>query len=183
MRGLRWDYLGIILVIFLFSVFCLPGCVSDKTKLVKFEAPPPQTIEFLDNLSVLGRCGVLHVKRPLFNITGFLTAATRPNSTIRLFIVPDRYLNSALYVVQHCRFLLEELINSEKYFRFDYLPVGNYVAMVPHSAFYQFQGFPIINEFNRSNYSVKVNFHGGDNRYSLGSFSIFPISEGSKTEK
>jgi hypothetical protein len=55
--------------------------------------------------------------------------------------------------------------------------------MVPRSVFYQFQGFPIINEFNHSNYSVKINFHGGDYHYSLGSFSIFPISEGPKTEK
>jgi len=183
MRGLRRDYLGIILSIFLFSAFCLSGCVSDKTNFLKVEGPPPNAIDFLDNLSGLGRCGVLHVKRPLFNITGFLTAATRPNSTIRLFIVPDTSLNSALYVVQHCRYLLEEPIHSEKYFRFDYLPAGNYVAMVPRSAFYQFQGFPIINDFNRSNYSARVNFHGGDYRYSLGSFSIFRISDEPKTEK
>jgi hypothetical protein len=150
--------------------------VSDKTKLVKIKAPPPQTIDLLNNLSGLGRCGVLHVKRPVFNITGFLTANARPNSTIRLFISPNTSFDSALYVVQHCRFLLEVSIDSGKYFRFDYLPAGNYVAMVPRSAFYRFQGFPIINEFNRSNYSARVNFHGGDYRYSLGSFSIFRVS-------
>jgi hypothetical protein len=55
--------------------------------------------------------------------------------------------------------------------------------MVPRGAFYQFQGFPIIHEFNRSNYSASVNFHGGDYRYSLGSFSILHVSEGPKTEK
>jgi hypothetical protein len=183
MRWLRWEYLGIILFILVFSVFGLPGCVSGKTKLVKFEAPPPQVIELLDNLSGLGRCGVLHVKRPLFNITGFLTAAARPNSSIHLFVVPDTTFGSALYVVQHCPSLFKEPIYSEKYFRFDYLPAGNYVAMVPRSAFYQFQGFPIINEFNLSNHSARVNFHGGDYRYSLGSFSIFPVAEGPKTEK
>jgi hypothetical protein len=150
--------------------------VSDKTKLVKIKAPPPQTIDLLNNLSGLGRCGVLHVKRPVFNITGFLTANARPNSTIRLFISPNTSFDSALYVVQHCRFLLEVSIDSGKYFRFDYLPAGNYVAMVPRSAFYRFQGFPIINEFNRSIYSARVNFHGGDYRYSLGSFSIFRVS-------
>jgi hypothetical protein len=112
----------------------------------------------------------------VFNITGFLTANARPNSTIRLFISPNTSFDSALYVVQHCRFLLEVSIDSGKYFRFDYLPAGNYVAMVPRSAFYRFQGFPIINEFNRSNYSARVNFHGGDYRYSLGSFSIFRVS-------
>ena len=180
MRGLRREYFGIILFILLFYFFCLSGCMSDKTELVKNETPPPQTIGLLNNLSGLGRCGVLHIKSPLFNITGFLTAAARPNSTIRLFIAPNTSFNSALYVVQHCRFLYEEPIDSGKYFRFDYLPVGNYVAMVPRSAFYQFQGFPIINEFNRSNYFVKVNFHGGDYRYSLGSFSIL---EEPKTEK
>ena len=183
MRWLRWEYLGIILFILLFSVFCLPGCVSDKTKLVKFEAPPPQTIEFLDNLSGLGRCGVLHVKRPLLNITGFLTAAARQNSSIYLFIVPDTSFNSALYVAKHCRSLYQQPIFSAKYFKFDYLPAGNYVAMVPRSLFYASQGFPIVNEFNLSNHSVKVNFHGGDYRYSLGSFSIFPVVEGPKTEK
>ena len=183
MKWLREAYFWIILFVSLCSVFCLSGCVSDKTKPVKLEAPPPEAVDPLDNLSGLGYCGVLHVKRPLFNITGFLNAASRPNSSIYLFIVPDTSFNSALYVVQHCRFLNEEPIDSGKFFRFVYLPVGNYVAMVPRSAFYQFQGFPIINEFNRSNYSVRVNFHGGDYRYSLGSFSIFPISVISKTEK
>jgi hypothetical protein len=175
MKGLGWEYFGIIILISMFSSFCLTGCESDKTDLVKNEAHPPKTVDLLKNFSGLGRCGVLHVKRPLFNITGFLNAAARPNSTIRLFVVPDTSFDSALYVVEHCRFLSEEPIASGKYFRFDYLPAGNYVAMVPRSAFYQFQGFPIINEFNFSNYFALVNFHGGDYRYSLGSFSIFRI--------
>ena len=178
MRGLRRIYFGVILFILLFLAFCLSGCISDKKKLVKTEVPPAREITLLSNHSVWSRCGILHIKRPLFNITGFLNTAARPNSSIHLFVAPDTSFESALYVVEHCPSLFSETINPKNQFRFDYLPAGNYVAMLPRGAFYYSQGFPIINEFNRSNYSVKFNFHGGDYRYSLVSFSIFPISRG-----
>jgi hypothetical protein len=56
--------------------------------------------------------------------------------------------------------------------------------MVPRDSFPgNIQGFPMIREFNCSNHSVEVNFHGGNWKYSLLSFSIRPSSEGSKTEK
>jgi hypothetical protein len=183
MGGLQLADFLLILPTLLFIVLLMTGCVPNETEFPYTEIPHSNESVNLDNQIKFNQCGILRVQEPLFNVTGFLTTGVRPNSTIRLFIVPDTSLNSALYVVQHCWYLLEEPIHSEKYFRFDYLPVGNYVAMVARSAFYQFQGFPIINEFNRSNYSARVNFHGGDYRYSLGSFSIFPISDEPKTEK
>ena len=159
------------------------GCSPNKTEFAPEDIQLYDNAKNLDNQIEPNQCGIFRFREPLFNVTGFLTARARPNSTIRLFVVSNTSFNFALYAVQHCWFLYEEQIHSGKYFRFDYLPAGNYVAMVPRSAFYQFQGYPIINEFNRSNYSARVNFHGGDYRYSLGSFSIFPISEGPKTEK
>jgi len=69
-------------------------------------------------------------------------------------------------------------------FRFVALPPGDYLAMVPRNSFPEtFQGFPIAHKFNRSNYSLKVNFYGGNEEYSLLSFSIKPSSQGAKTEK
>ena len=180
MGGLQIADFLLILSTLLFVILLVAGCASNKTEFLCTEIPHSDESVNLDNQIEFNQCGILHVQEPLFNVTGFLTTGVRPNSTIRLFIVPDTSLNSALYVVQHCRYLLEEPVHSERYFRFDYLPAGNYVAMVPRSAFYQFQGFPIINDFNRSNYSARVNFHGGDYRYSLGSFSIL---EEPKTEK
>jgi len=183
MGGLQIADLLLILSTLLFVILLVAGCASNKTEFLCTEIPHSDESVNLDNQIEFNQCGILHVREPLFNVTGFLTTEVRRNSSIRLFVVPDTSFNSALYVVKHCRFLYQQPILSAKYFKFDYLPVGNYLAMVPRSAFYQFRGFPITNEFNRSSYSVKVNFHGGDYRYSLGSFSIFPILEGPKTEK
>jgi hypothetical protein len=108
----------------------------------------------------------------------------KPNSSIGLFVVPDSSFESALYVVKQCPFLLIEKINPETHFRFNYLPSGDYVAMVPRTAFWgNTQGFPIVQEFNRSNYSLRFNFHGGNWEYSLVSFSIHPVPWDGKNEK
>jgi len=181
MRKLQQFLILGIFAFFLAAIIMASGCSFNASK------PSQSRFSALKNITAsdieIGPCGIFHIQKPLFNVTGFLTAAARPNSSIHLFVVPDTTFGSALYVVQHCPSLFKEPIYSEKYFRFDYLPAGNYVAMVPRSLFYASQGFPIINEFNRSNYSARVNFHGGDYRYSLGSFSIFPLAEEPKTEK
>ena len=120
----------------------------------------------------------------LFNVTGFLTTGTEPNSTIYLFVVPDTSFDTALNTVATHPYMTQESVIGQVNFSFLSLPPGDYVAMVPRNSFPgNLQGFPIAREFNRSNYSLKVNFHGGDGKYSLLSFSIRPSLEGAKTEK
>lgn len=120
----------------------------------------------------------------LFNVTGFLTAETEPNSTIYLFVVPDTSFDTALNTVANDPYILKGPIINEINFSFAALSPGDYVAMVPRNSFPgNIQGFPMAREFNRSNFSLKVNFHGGNEKYSLLSFSIRPSLEGAKTEK
>ncbi len=120
----------------------------------------------------------------LFNVTGFLTAETKPNSTIYLFIVPDTSFDTALNAIATGPYMTQEPVTGQVNFRFMALPLGDYLAMVPRNSFPgNIQGFPMAREFNRSNFSLKVNFHGGNGKYSLLSFSIRPSLEGAKTEK
>jgi hypothetical protein len=120
----------------------------------------------------------------LFNVTGFLTAETEPNSTIYLFVVSDTSFDTALNTVATHSYLTQEPMTDQVNFRFVALPPGDYLAMVPRNSFPDtFQGFPIAREFNRSNYSLKVHFYGGNEEYSLLSFSIRPSLQGAKTEK
>ncbi len=120
----------------------------------------------------------------LFNVTGFLTTETEPNSTIYLFVVSDTSFDTALNTVATRPYMTQELVTGQVNFRFISLPPGDYLAMVPRNSFPgTLQGFPTVREFNRSNYSLKVNFHGGNGKYSLLSFSIRPSLEGARTEK
>jgi hypothetical protein len=166
-----------------FSIFCLlSGCASHGPHSKISKSLPSGTF----NLSDMEKnpCGILHLQKPLFNVTGSLTADVRLNSSISLFVVPDTSLGAALYVVKNCPFLLRKTIGPANRFQFDYLPVSDYVAMVPRSAFGgKVQGFPIVREFNRSNYSLRFNFYGGDRKYSVVSFSIRPASWKGETEK
>ena len=120
----------------------------------------------------------------LFNVTGFLTTETEPNSTIYLFVVSDTSFDTALNTVATQPYITQEPVTGQVNFRFISLPPGDYLAMVPRNFFPgNLQGYPIAREFNRSNYSLKVNFYGGDEKYSLLSFSIRPPLDGAKTEK
>ena len=182
MRDLqKFRMLGKILAFF--SIFCLLlGCASHGTHSKELDVPSLGAF----NLSDMEKnpCGILHIQKPLFNVTGYLTAEVRPNSSISLFVVPDTSLRSALDVVKNCHFLFRKTIVLGNHFQFDYLPASDYVAMVPRSASWgKVQGFPIVREFNRSNYSLRFNFYGGDGKYSVVSFSIHPVPWKGKTEK
>ena len=119
-----------------------------------------------------------------FNVTGFLTAGTEPNSTIYLFVVSDTSFDTALNTVATQPYMTQEPVTGQVNFRFMALPPGDYLAMVPRNSFPgNIQGFPMAREFNRSNFSLKVSFHGGNGKYSLLSFSIRPSLKGAKTEK
>jgi hypothetical protein len=120
----------------------------------------------------------------LFNVTGFLTAETEPNSTIYLFDVSDASFQTSINTVANHPYILKGPIFNEINFSFAALSPGDYVAMVPRSSFPgNLQGFPMAREFNQSNFSLKVNFHGGNGKYSVLSFSIRPSLEGARTEK
>jgi len=120
----------------------------------------------------------------LFNVTGFLTTEAELNSTIYLFVVPDTSFQTALDTVSAHLYVIQRPLIGQVNFSFPDLPPGDYLAMIPRNSFPgNLQGFPIAHEFNRSNFCLKVNFHGGNAKYSVLSFSIRPSLEGARTEK
>jgi hypothetical protein len=159
-------------------VLIMYGCQSSTRS-------PPQSQESLgNNHTGYPPCRPLHVLAPLFNVTGSFTTGVNPNSSIYLFVAPDTSLDSSLYVVESCPAIANRAIIDEDNFTFENLPGGDYVAMVPRDSFPgKTQGFPIVHEFNGSDYFLKFNFYGGNWKYSVVSFSIRPSSERPKTEK
>ena len=120
-------------------------------------------------------CGTLPNVSPRFNVTGVLTSPVNPNSSIFLFIAPNTSFETSLQVLENCSAIIVRPIIEKANFTFDDLPPADYVAMVPSSVFFaKIQGFPMVQEFNRSNYSLKFNFYGGSQEYSVVSFSIHP---------
>ena len=160
------------------GVLLMYGCLSSTSSHLEHEKPS------VDNRTTDPFCGTLPNVSSRFNVTGVLTSPVNPNSSIFLFVAQDTSFETSLDVVANCSPIIVRPIIEKINFAFDDLPPGDYVAMVPSAVFFaNIQGFPIVEEFNRSNYSVKVNFYGGDIEYSLVSFSIFPSLERLKTEK
>lgn len=178
MKELPSSYWVKVTNISILLVLIMYGCQSSTRS-------PPQPQESLsNNRTGYPPCRPLHVLAPLFNVTGSFTTRVNPNSSIYLFVAPDTSFDSALFVVGSCPPITSQPIIDENNFTFESLPGKDYVAMVPRGSFPgKTQGFPIVHEFNGSNYSLKFNFYGGNWKYSLVSFSIRPSSERPKTEK
>ena len=134
-----------------------------------------------DNHTRTAFCGTLPNVSSRFNVTGVLTSPVNPNSSIFLFVAQDTSFETSLHVVENCSPIIVRPIIEKINFAFDDLPPGDYVAMVPSAVFFaNIQGFPIVQEFNRSGYSLKFNFYGGHQKYSVVSFSIHPPLETQK---
>jgi hypothetical protein len=121
-------------------------------------------------------CGVLRMSNPLFNVSGEVTMNVEPGSVVRLYTAHDTSLAGAIYVTEHCPVITRIPIREDNSFSINSLPVGTYVLSVPADAFGPAQVFPVVNEFNRSGYSLQVAFHGGDNRHSLCAFTVTATS-------
>jgi len=119
-------------------------------------------------------CGVLHVRPPLFNVSGRFTGDVKPNTSIRLFVSRDVTFDSSIYVVEHCRPIARMELKDRRRFRLGPLPQGNYVVMVDGRSFEQGQGFPVLDPINDPTYALTLAFHGGTSRYSMAAFSIQP---------
>jgi hypothetical protein len=117
-------------------------------------------------------CGWLPIRKPLFNVTGQVTGAVRPNSSLFLLVAPNASIETALWTVRTCTPLGRIRVDAEGHFDMLHLPVGKYLVMLPRSAFGETQGFPIIREYNSSNYSVRLLWHGGDPYYSVSAFVV-----------
>ena len=116
-------------------------------------------------------CGWLAVRRPLFNVTGRLTASARPGSAVSLFVAPNGSFESVMWALENCPPIGKVAVVDGR-FSVAYLPVGKYFVALPRGFLGDVQGFPIVEEFNTSSYSVRVLWHGGDPRHSLCAFAV-----------
>lgn len=128
--------------------------------------------EWMDN----NPCGVLRMRQPVFNVNGVVTADVKPGSHVYLNTAHNTTYTGAIYAVDHCRAITRLPIAEDNSFTITSLPAGTYVLSVPIDSFGPAQGFPVVEEFNRSGHTLDVAFHGGDYRHSLGAFTIKPIS-------
>ena len=119
-------------------------------------------------------CGWLDVRKPLLNVSGRVSASLRPNSSIFLLIAPNTSITAALNTVRNCAPLGRARVDTQGGFSFGGLPVGDYFAVLPISAFEEVQGFPVVREYNTSSHSVRMLWHGGDAHYSIAAFQVVP---------
>ena len=117
----------------------------------------------------------------MFNVTGFLTADAKANSTLTLLIAPNTTLAGALYAAEHCSALIHVPVTGTGTFTLPSLPEGDYVLSAPRTAFFEGQGFPIIDEYNTSTHSVEQAWHGGNQHHSLGRITIHPLNKSEPT--
>lgn len=120
-------------------------------------------------------CGYIYIKRPLTNVTGYLTATVSSGSEVHLFTVANLTLDAALYAATNCRSVGKFPILNGQRFTFDNLPMGSYAVMVPAHDFEHGQGFPVIPNQTHGDRRVIMSFHGGDEKYSLAVFTIGPL--------
>ena len=163
-RGSPWvKTIFVSIVVFLLVYECRPGFFSHRQ---------PEVFS-VDNRTENPLCRTLSNLSSRLNVTGALTTAVNPNSSISLFVAPDSSFETSLYVVEDCSPVIVRPIIGKHNFSFNDLPTGDYVGMVPMDSFFaRIQGFPMVREYNRSNFSVKFNFYGGTQEYSVVSFSI-----------
>ncbi len=148
------------------------GCTNDFKQAARSTRVLPRVAEPVGDAAIGDEsCGVLYVRGPLFNVTGWLTAAVRSNTSVSVLIAPNISLESVLWTVQDCPPLGQVPVVDGR-FSLPYLPVGKYLVALPRGSFGDVQGFPVVDEFNTSSHSVRVLWHGGDPRHSICAFAV-----------
>lgn len=161
----------LFIITFVFFTGCNETCQEDA---VFPEIPQKNVSGNIEHIYKASVCGGVFIRKPLFPIEGVVTGHPQGNATIYLYLAPRTDLESALEIVENCMSIGKRQINSTGGFRFEPVPVGSYILRVSASQFKGVRGFPIINEYNESNHSVEIIFHGGNYRHSLSAFSIIP---------
>jgi hypothetical protein len=156
----------------------LSACVTrekPRPPPAKSDLPDSSRIHLIQKYLEQNKCGFLRGSKTSFNISGHMTAQTRPGSTIYLFTAPNVSFAAVMYVVANCMALNKATLVDGSSFNMGPWPPGTYVLMVHGNRFATGeQGFPVVKKFNQSNYTLKVAFMGGNPDYSVLSFSIKP---------
>ena len=167
-----WVFYVIVMMALVLSVGC-NETYAEEAGLP--EIPLKNVSEIIGHIHETSICGGVTVKKPLFLIEGAVTGDPKINTTVYLYLAPRTDLDSALEIVENCMAIGKCQINSTNRFKFGPLPVGSYILRVSAYQFGEVRGFPMIREYNASNHSVEIVFHGGNYRHSLSVFSIVPM--------
>lgn len=131
----------------------------------------------VSSLTGQGNGGAPRTGGLLFNLSGFMTAAVRPNSSVFLFSLNNLSFNETLVAIRLNQPMNRASITSASTFSFANISAGSYAiaTLATHFSRDQ-QGFPVINEFNHSGQVGRQMWHGGDSKFSVAVFSITPMS-------
>ena len=166
--------IAILVTMLLLLLSCAPETSTHFEKASDNGRNFYQALQALERRIQENPCGFLQVRQPLLQVSGFLTASPRDNTSLVLFIAPNTSFDAALYVVEHCPPIYRSSSTNAKRFTLPPLPEGNYVVMLDGHSFGSAQGFPVVNEINDSDWIVDFAFHGGNSQYSMAAFSIHP---------
>jgi len=166
--------------VLVFILLLLGGCAENKQhiRVDPMKDKLENIMKFCDQIANESLCGVVHVRKPYFFIEGKVTGKLRRNASIYLLATPRTDLESALNTTRQCLPIMTEQLDDMSRFNFGPIPAGSYLLHVPAYQFKEMQGFPAVDEFNRSNHTLKMVFQGGDYQHSLAAFSITPNEPG-----
>ena len=169
-----------IFIISISAMLILGGCdeIEHENNIQQGNSTTESIMKACEAIANENICGVIYVKEPYFYIEGIVTGKLRKSSLIYLLVAPRTDLESAFNITEYCIPIYEERLDSMGRFSFGPIPAGSYLLHVPAYQFKETQGFPIVNEFNQSNHTLKMIFHGGNSIHSLGAFSITPMERG-----
>ena len=174
MEHLIWMY-GAKPSIMLFAILvCLVGCSHPE--------PGFTFVQVVSNVSaanslqptITSPCGVLYLREPVVNLTGSFSAPVKKGSYVYLYIAPNVTVGTVLKVIQDCTPIKKEAVDKDGQFSLTYLPVGNYIALIPSSAFKNSPGYPIIEDPRSSALEMTRYFRGKGADHVT---SVFSLSE------
>ena len=159
----------------LFAILvCLAGCSSSNLEpsftTVVVEGEPGDPLPF----NIKTPCGVMDVREPLVNITGYVPGSAAKERFVYLFLAPQTSFPQVLEAFQGCPPIEKRLVEEGGSFSFPYYPVGNYFIMA--STDWSKGEFPVVYERVESDLRVKVVSHVMAKDYGITVFSVQSVS-------
>jgi len=106
------------------------------------------------------------------NIHGTVDGDLIPGAQVYLFQLSSLNFSVVMSEIRTVPALSWQPVSESGSFEFHCLPAGNYAFVIPMSSYDGWVGFPVPYEFDCENFSVRLDFHGGDYQYAVGAFRL-----------
>ena len=151
----------------LFTIFLLFGCTNPSHILLPF-SPISAPSNDAPNACI--------------DVDGKVFGDIVPFSTVSLYQTVSVDYATVMTVVRTAKPMSQTLVNETAGFLFKCLSAGKYIVVTPATSFNQSVGSPLPYEFDCRDFSLYIEFHGGDSEFLVGVFSILNTSTQNKTE-